>query len=100
MADKLDPDEETKAEKGFTSTAEGASTNKPVNVAQEDIRQTPDQFFNPAVEDEKRNVDPPKSHATKGMTVLGFTEASRIENTMEAEERERKRAAKALEKES
>lgn len=100
MADKLDPDEDVQPEKGFTSTAEGASTNKPINIAQEDVKQTPDQFFNPAVEDEKRNVDPPKNHATKGMTVLGYTEASRIEDTMEAEERERKRAAKALEKES
>lgn len=97
--DKLEQGEDVKVEKGFVSTAQGASTNKPVNIAQEDVHQTPDQFFDPARELAEREKDPPKNHATKGMTTLGWTEASRLENTADQQERDRKVAEKLAAKE-
>ena len=86
-------------EKGFVSTATGADSNEPVNIAQEREPQTPDQFWNPERELADRAKDPPKNHATKGMTSLGFTEASRLENTAEQQERDRKAAEKAAKRE-
>lgn len=86
MADK---DKET------ASTAEGTSSNRQVgdsgNEAEgsEPEGQTPDQFFT----GDRRDDGPvPKNHATKGMTSLGTVEASRIENTTEQFEAERKAA--------
>lgn len=87
-----DPDPEPEPEKGFTSTASGVETN-------EVVTQTPDQFFDPSREQAARDVPPPKNHATKGMTSLGWTEASRLENTAEQQERDRKAAEKLAAKE-
>lgn len=85
-------------QKGFVSTAEGASTNEPINAEQERPKQTPDQFFDPARELEDREKAPPKSHATRGMTSLGWTEASRIEDTAKQQEADRKAAERARER--
>lgn len=79
--------------KDSTSTAEGTKTNEVLGG------QTPDQFFDgEALRPE--NFDAPKSHATKGMTSLGYTEASRIDDTAKAQEVERKAAEKAAARES
>lgn len=69
-----------------TSTTSGTESNE----------QTPDQFFTgePA-EDE----DVPASHATKGMTVLGVTEASRIEDSAITLEKERRALERRIAKE-
>jgi hypothetical protein len=48
--------------------------------------QTPDQFYT-GEPDPDAEVDP--AHATEGMTTLGYSEASRIENTTAAQEEER-----------
>jgi hypothetical protein len=58
--------------------------------------QTPDQFIGGEPEEDEKPVDP--KHATKGMTSLGYTEASRIENTAAIQEEERKAAEKAAAK--
>ncbi len=50
--------------------------------------QTPDQFTTGPEPTEGQEA--PASHATTGMTVLGFTEASRIEGHATAQEAERK----------
>lgn len=52
------------------STEKGTETNE--------VIQKPEDFFDPQRELDERNVDPPKNHATKGMTELGYTEASRV----------------------
>jgi hypothetical protein len=61
--------------------------------------QTPDQFYTGEPEEDEK-VDP--KHATEGMTTLGYSEASRIEDTAAAQEAEReayeKEAAKAAKK--
>jgi hypothetical protein len=100
MADK---DDAQKSD-DFTSTARGAETNEPVTGDQfRPAEQTPDQFFDPQREQEARDRDVPANHATKGMTSLGYAEASRIENTAELQEKERKaferRAAREAQKE-
>lgn len=95
MADKPD---EPEVPKGFTSTAVGAATNEPVTGEQyRPGKQTPDQFFNG---DEMRpeNFEAPKNHATKGMTSLGYSEASRLEDTAAQQEADRKAAEKAAAK--
>jgi hypothetical protein len=48
--------------------------------------QTADQFYT-GEPDPDEKVDP--AHATEGMSTLGYTEASRIENTAELQEAER-----------
>ena len=85
-------EKENDAPKGMTSTAEGVQTNHEVG------KQTDDQFFHG---DRERPEDKPApaSHATKGMTSLGYTEASRIEDTAKFQEAERKAAEKAAAKE-
>ncbi|HEX5016510.1 MAG TPA: hypothetical protein VFX15_02865 [Actinomycetes bacterium] len=86
-----DDEKQEEAPKGFVSTAEGAETNEPLGSDQERPKQTPDQFFDPS-RDRPDAAEAPKSHATKGMTSLGYTEASRLENTAEQQERDRKAA--------
>ncbi len=71
------------------STKSGTESNKVV--------QDPDEFFDGGERPEDQPV--PKGHATKGMTVLGYTEASRIEDTATALEAEQKAAEKASAKE-
>lgn len=91
---------EEKAEKvpdGMVSTAEGASTNRVVGDDSKPEKQTADQFFTGERTEEDEKV--PANHATKGMTVLGWTEASRLENTAEEQERERKAAERRAKKE-
>jgi len=51
--------------------------------------QTPEQFT-PLAEPSEVDEDVPASHATKGMTVLGYTEASRIEGSHDILEKERR----------
>jgi hypothetical protein len=92
-------DETKDAPKGFESTASGVETNEVVGSKEDLPKQTPDQFYDPAVEAEKNAVAPPKNHATKGMTSLGWSEASRIENTAAQQEADRKAAEKAAAKE-
>jgi len=79
------------------STQEGTESNTPVGEP-EAPQQTPDQFYNPEVERAKADAEVPANHATKGMTTLGYTEASRIENTAEFQEQERRAADKAAAK--
>ena len=79
-----------KVPEGFTSTGVGADTNEPVTGPQyRPGEQKPDQFFNGEAE-RPENQEAPKSHATKGMTRLGWSEASRIENTAKLQEQERR----------
>ena len=80
------------------STAEGATANTVVGSDDEPVKQTPDQFYDPAAEQAKADKDVDPKHATKGMTKLGYTEASRIENSAEIQEAERKEAEKAAAK--
>ena len=89
---------ETEAPKGYVSTDAGTESSTPVGEPEPE-GQTPDQFFDPAKEAEKAAVDPPKNHATKGMTRLGWSEASRLEDTAAQQERDRKEAEKAAAKE-
>lgn len=85
--------DEEKVPDGFVSSAEGAATNEPLGSEQERPKQTPDQFFD-GERDRPDQAEAPKNHATKGMTTLGWTEASRLENTAEDQERDRKAAEK------
>jgi hypothetical protein len=67
------------------STEEGTESNEVVNPESEkptktEHAQSPSEFFNPDDELAARAVDPPKNHATKGMTTLGHTEASRVQD--------------------
>lgn len=81
------------------STTEGTTSNTVVGAEGSSTEQTPDQFYDPAVEAAKAaeaDVDP--KHATKGMTKLGYTEASRIEGTAALQEQEQKEAEKAAAK--
>lgn len=79
------------ADKDTVSTKEGTETN-------EVIGQKDDQFS--GASDERPEDQPsPASHATKGMTVLGYSEASRIEDSAIASEKERARFEKASSKE-
>lgn len=73
------------------STDANTDSNKVVGAEE----QTPDQFYTgepPA--DEK--VDP--KHATEGMSSLGYTEASRLDNTAAQQEADRKAAERAASK--
>lgn len=80
-----------------TSTGEGASNNKVINDTPEKVGQSSDQFYGG---DERRDAaEAPKSHATKGMASLGWSEASRIENTADQQEDDRKAAEKRVAKE-
>jgi len=79
------------------STKEGTESNTPVGDPDRP-QQTPDQFFNPDEERAKADADVPASHATKGMTSLGYTEASRIEGTSAFQEKERRAAERAAAK--
>ncbi len=92
--------DDEKTPKGFESTDSGADSNTEVGSEDKLPKQTPDQFFDPAREQEARDAAPPKNHATKGMTSLGYSEASRLENTVEQQEADRKAAEKAAAKES
>ena len=80
------------------STTEGTESNTPVGEPDAPPQQTPDQFFNPDDERAKADADVPANHATKGMTSLGYTEASRIEGTAALQEQERDEAEKAAAK--
>ena len=83
---------EEKVPEGMTSTASGVDTN-------EVVTQTPDQFYGGEGFERPDQAEAPKNHATKGMTYLGWTEASRLENTAEQQERDRKDAEKRAAKE-
>lgn len=85
----MSDDREEKVPEGMVSTDAGTDTNTVVGDAGDREKQTPDQFFTGEREDDGK-VD--KAHATRGMTILGYTEASRLENTAEQQERERKAA--------
>jgi hypothetical protein len=94
MADKAaDPAE------GMVTPGPTANTviNPETGLATELQEQTPDQFYDGT--DPDADKPPPKDHATKGMVSLGYTEASRIEDTAAAQEEERKAAEKAASKE-
>jgi len=94
MADKAaDPAE------GMTTPAPTSNTvvNPETGEAAKIEEQTPDQFYDGV--DPEADKAPPKDHATKGMSTLGYTEASRIEDTAAAQEDERKAAEKAAAKE-
>lgn len=80
--------------KGFVSTDEGTQSSTEVGK-DEPEGQTPDQFFTGAPDPDEK-VDP--KHATKGMTNLGYTEASRIEGTAAKQLAEQKAAEKAAAK--
>ena len=92
MSDKDETPKEEKVPEGMTSTSEGVQTNEVVN-------QTPDQFYGGEGQERRDEAEAPKSHATKGMTHLGWTEASRLEDTAEQQERDRKDAEKRSSKE-
>ena len=80
------------------STVEGTESNTPVGEPDAPQQQTPDQFFNPDKERADADASVPANHATKGMTRLGYTEASRIEGTAALQEQERDEAEKAAAK--
>lgn len=77
------------------STVEGTTSNTVVGAGSAPVEQTPDQFYDPAAEQAKANEDVDPAHATVGMTTLGYTEASRIENTTAFQEAEREAAEAA-----
>lgn len=83
--EKKEAPEEPKVPEGMTSTSEGVQTN-------EVVTQTPDQFYGGEGSERRDQAEAPKGHATKGMTQLGWTEASRLEDTAEQQERDRKDA--------
>lgn len=93
MADKTPDPAEGMAEQ---PTASNTVVNPQTGEAPEIKEQTPDQFYSGAPDEDEK--DPPKDHATKGMTSLGYLEASRIENTAAVQEEERKAAEKAAAK--
>lgn len=80
------------------STAEGTESNTPVGDPDARPEQTEDQFFDGDRERAKADEHTDPRHATKGMTVLGYTEASRIEGTAALQEQERRAAEKAAER--
>lgn len=82
-----DQEKETVPE-GMVSTEEGVQTNHEVG------KQTKDQFYDGDAQRPENQPSDPK-HATKGMTTFGYSEASRIENTAELQEQERKAYEKA-----
>lgn len=85
--------------KDTASTGEGASNNRAINDTPEKVGQTPDQFY--GGDDTRPDQAPaPKGHATKGMTPLGWSEASRLEDTAAQQERDRKDAEKRTAKET
>lgn len=84
--------------KQTTSTGEGASNNKVINDTPEKVGQTPDQFYGGEGTERRDQAEAPKGHATKGMTSLGWTEASRLEGTAALQESDRKAAEKLADK--
>jgi hypothetical protein len=62
-------------------------TDKDENEVKNEAEEAPPKPTIPPRPDE---APAPKGHATKGMTRLGYTEASRIENTTAQQEAERK----------
>lgn len=83
------------SDKDETKPAEGMTT--PSVETNREVGQTPDQFYGAERPDE---APVPKGHATKGMTILGHTEASRLEDTVAVQEADRKFAEKQAEKQA